>query len=90
MSVLVMTCHQTWPQQSDKEPSPSEVNASTFDVGLPTFVIEIRAFKSFGRDRNNVFLSCIFQSELWLNRIFPFTLHDISDAGLAEFVPLAT
>ena len=39
MSVLVMACHQIRPQPLGKEPSPSEVNASTFDVGLPTFVM---------------------------------------------------
>lgn len=90
MSVLATPCQERWPHKSDKESLPGEVDASTFDVGFLALVVQTRAFKCFGWDGNYVFLSCISEFVLWLDCIFPFIFHDISDAVLAQLVPLAT
>ena len=75
---------------SEKEVLPGKVNASILDVGFPAFVVQPRAFKCLVWDENNVFLVRNVCLEMWLDSVFPFTFHDGSYAGLAEFIPFAT
>jgi hypothetical protein len=65
------------------------MDATILDYWLLTRVVEARLAKSFGRDSNDVFLLGVLGSELRLHRRFPFTFHNLFNAGFAETIPFS-
>lgn len=64
------------------------MDAPILNVRLPASVIQAGFSKGFRRNSDDVLLLGIFRLELRLNSVFPFTLHDLLDASLAQAVPL--
>ena len=66
------------------------MNTSILDKWLPASIIQTRLPESFGWDPNDVLFLAIPGLELWLDSVFPFSLHDLLNSSLAQVVPFPT
>lgn len=65
------------------------MNPPFLDIRLSGSIVQAGLSERFGWNANDVFFRAIAESELRFNCMFPFALHDLLDAGLAQAVPFS-